>query len=152
MGETSCQVPNRLSATNAQIKKCIFQSFLLLWQHHYICSGKCVANTPLSDIIKFMSNKKLFADSTKNLACALDKKEPLTSKDDTAQGSFKKRKHDKGKRANVPYKRNKEFHSLKPDLECPIDGGHPQNKCFNNPQGKSYKPHNGHHPTSGGCG
>jgi hypothetical protein len=62
--------------TNKPIRKCIFQSFPLLWQQQYIHSGQRVANTPLSDIIEFMSNKKLFAD-TQNSACALDKKKPL---------------------------------------------------------------------------
>jgi hypothetical protein len=61
-----------------------------------------------------MSNKKLFTN-TQNLARALDKKKPFILKDDSAQGSFKKRKHNKEKRLNVPYKRNKEFHCLKPD-------------------------------------
>jgi hypothetical protein len=69
-----------------------------------IRSGQRVANTPLSNIIAFMSNEKLFAD-TQNSAHALDKKKPFLQKDDNRHGSFKKRKHDKGKKANVQYKK-----------------------------------------------
>jgi hypothetical protein len=58
--------------TDEQIKKCIFQSFPLVWQQQYIRSGQRVANTP-SDIVEFMSNEKLFADM-QNSACALNKK------------------------------------------------------------------------------
>jgi hypothetical protein len=59
--------------TSKQTKKYMLASFPLIWQQQYIRSGQCVANTPLSDIIEFMSNEKLFAD-TQNLARALDKK------------------------------------------------------------------------------
>jgi hypothetical protein len=46
-----------------QVKKCIFQSFPAKWQQLFIRSGQQVANTPLSDIMEFMSNEKSFADS-----------------------------------------------------------------------------------------
>jgi hypothetical protein len=65
-----------------QIKKCIFDSFPLLWQQLYIRSRQCVANTPLSDIIGFMSNEKLFWE--KNLACTLDRKKPFQTKDESS--------------------------------------------------------------------
>jgi hypothetical protein len=94
-----------------------------------------VANTPLLDIIEFMSYEKLFVDM-QNLACALHKKKPFQTKDNS---SFKKQKYDKGKKANIPYKKTKESPGLKPDSECPIHGEHPWNKCFDNPQGESYK-------------
>jgi hypothetical protein len=128
------KLPGTKSPLTEQIKKCIFQSFPLLWQQQCICSGQCFANTPLSHIIEFMSNKKLFADM-QNLAHTLDKKKPFNQKDDSSQGSFKKRKQ----RANVPHKRSKEWHGLRPDLECPIHGGHLWNKGFDNPQDDSYK-------------
>jgi hypothetical protein len=136
--------------TDEQVKKCIFHSFPLLWQQQYIRSGQRVANTSLSDIIEFMSNEKLFAD-TQNSARVLDKKKPFVAKDDS---TFKKRKYDKGKKTNVPYKKNKESPSLKPDSECPIHGGHPWNKCFDNPQGENFKPRNadGHRPNFAGRG
>jgi hypothetical protein len=63
-----------------------------------------------------MSNKKSFAN-TQNLACALNKKKPFQTKDNSSHVSFKKRKHAKGKRTNVPQKRNKDFQRLKPDLD-----------------------------------
>jgi hypothetical protein len=133
-----------------QIKKCIFHSFPLLWQQQYIHSGQCVANTPLSDIIEFMSNEKLFAD-TQSSACALDKKNHFQTKDNS---SFKKQKYDKDKKANVPYKKIKGLPGLKPDSECPIHGGHPWNKCFDNPQGEICKPRyaDGHQPNFAGRG
>jgi hypothetical protein len=139
--------------TSEQIKKCIFASFPLLWQQQYIRSGQRVANTPLSDIIEFMSNEKLFAD-TQNSARALDKKKPFQQKDDSGAGSFKKRKFEKGKNKNTPYKKVKETNGLKPDSECPIHGGHPWNKCFDNPQGENYKPRgaDGHRPGFAGRG
>ena len=51
--------------TDDQVKKCIFSSFPLTWQQQYIRSRQRVANTPLSDIIEFMSNEKIFADAQK---------------------------------------------------------------------------------------
>ena len=137
--------------TGEQIKKCIFTSFPLLWQQQYIRSGQRVANTPLSDIIEFMSNEKLFAD-TQNSARALEKKKP---KDDSGAGSFKKRKFEKGKTKSTPYKKVKETTGLKPDSECPIHGGHQWIKCFDNPQGENFKPRknaDGHRPGFAGRG
>ena len=76
-----------------QIKKCIFQSFPVLWQQQYIRSGQRVVNTPLSDIIEFMSNEKLFAD-TQHAIKNLDKKKPFHTKEDNS-GSHKKRRFEK---------------------------------------------------------
>jgi hypothetical protein len=118
--------------TSEQIKKCIFASFPLLWQQQYIRSGQRVSTTPLSDIIEFVSNKKLFAD-TLNASRSNDKKKHFHQKDDPGAGLFKKRKCESGKNKSTPYKKIKE--NPKPDAECPIHGGYPWSKCFDNPKG-----------------
>jgi hypothetical protein len=61
---TLAHYENKLTGTKPpltykHIKKYIFQSFPLLWQQQYIRSGQCVANTPLSDIVEFMSKHYL---------------------------------------------------------------------------------------------
>jgi hypothetical protein len=118
-----------------QIKKFIFQSFPALWQQQYIRSGQRVAGTPLADIIEFMSNEKLFAD-TQNAARMSDKKKPYQASEDTS----KNKRKTYGKKPYVPAKRSKEFHGIKPDTVCPIHGGHQWVKCFDNPNGDSFKP------------
>jgi hypothetical protein len=120
-----------------------------LWQQQFIRSGQHVATTTLLDICKFMSNEKLFADTHNS---ARDKKKPFMQKEESTHGTFKKRKHDKGKKVNTQYKKNKESTALKAESECPIHGGHPWIKCFDNPQGNNYKPcgADGHRPNSGG--
>jgi hypothetical protein len=94
--------------TDEQVKKHIILFFSLLWQQQFILSGQHVATTTLSDISEFMSKEKLFAD-LQNSVHAHDKKKPFQQKDDLPQGSFKKRKHNKGKKLNLPFKKNKEF-------------------------------------------
>ena len=132
--------------TNKQIKKCIFSSFPLTWQQQFIRSGQRVAVASLSDIIEFMSNEKIFADAQN---ANKDKKKPFSTKDN----SFKKRKAN-GKTKFDSNKRAKEAHGdTKPNAECPIHGGHPWIKCFNNPSGDNYKPpRDGHRPPIGGRG
>ena len=137
--------------TEDQIKKCIFQSFPPKWQQQFIRSGQRAATTALSDIVEFMSNEKSFADTQESTRAVSEKKKPFPTKDSRGD-SFKKRKYANEKRANAPYKRNKENDGLKPDSECPIHGGHPWNKCFDNPNGDSFKPRgpDGRRPTTGG--
>jgi hypothetical protein len=140
--------------TDEQVKKQIFHSFPLLWQQQFIRSGQHVANTTLSDICEFMSNEKLFAD-TQTLVRDT-KKKPFPKEENPNGGTFKKRKYEKGsKKGNSSYKKHKEFTGPpKPESECPIHGGHPWLKCFDNPQGENYKPRgaDGHRPNSGGRG
>jgi hypothetical protein len=141
--------------TDDQVKKCIFQSYPLTWQQQYIRSGQRQATASLSDIVEFMSNEKLFADTQSNARNA-DKKKPFQTKEDS--GSYKKRKFSSGKRVHNSTKKSKDSNiphgSLKPDSECPIHGGHQWSKCFDNPNGDSFKPRgpDGRRPFVGGRG
>jgi hypothetical protein len=144
--------------TDDQVKKIIFQSYPLLWQQQYVRSGQRVSNSTLSEIVEFMSNEKLFAD-TQNATRAFEKKKPFQTNKEDSGGSFKKRKYSSGKKPYVHNKKPKEYHgtpggSLKPDSECPIHGGHPWMKCFDNPNGDSFKPRgpDGKRPFIGGRG
>jgi hypothetical protein len=130
---------NEPPLTDEQVKKCIFNSFPLSWQQQFIRSGQRIATTSLSDIIEFMSNEKIFAD-TQHTTRNLDNKKKSFSNKESSGDSFKKRKsHGKSKFSSKRVK-DSNVASLKPDTECPIHGGHPWVKCFDNPQGESYKP------------
>jgi hypothetical protein len=127
---------NEPELTDEQIKKCIFSSFPLTWQQQYIRSGQRVAATPLSDIIEFMSNEKIFADAQNSNK---EKNKPFSTKE-----TYDKKRKANGKQKFGNHKRTKESHGeTKPDSECPIHGGHPWSKCFNNPSGDNYKPRDG---------
>jgi hypothetical protein len=65
---TLARYGNRLPGTDPQltelqVKKCIFHSFPQSWQQQFVQMGQHVAMTQLSDILKFMSNEKSFADA-----------------------------------------------------------------------------------------
>jgi hypothetical protein len=144
---------NEPALTEEQVKKCIFQSYPTKWQQQFIRSGQRVATSTLSDIVEFMNNEKIFADSqdtTKNG----DKKKPSNSFKDSHSDQSKKRKAYMDKRASHAHKKGKITEGLKPDSECPIHGGHPWNKCFDNPTGENYKPRgsDGRRPSPGGRG
>jgi len=133
--------------TDDQVKKCIFSSFPLTWQQQYIRSGQRVANTSLSDIIEFMSNEKIFADAQNSNK----EKKPFSTKDKNGD-SYKKRLAN-GKQKFGSAKRTKTSHGeAKPDSECPIHGGHPWSKCYQNPSGDNFKPRDGNRPPTGGRG
>ncbi len=140
---TPCSYGNKLPRkehplTDKQIKKCIFTSFSLPWQHQYIQSGQQVASTPLSNIIKFMSNKKIFADAQNTAINANNKNESFSNKD--CFGDFPKKRKGTGKQKYLPkHSKDSNSPSIKPDTECPIHGGHPWVKCFDNPHGNSFK-------------
>jgi hypothetical protein len=143
---------NEPALNDDQVKKCIFQSFPAKWQQQFIRSGQRVANTPLSDIVEFMSNEKSFADS-QDTTRAIDKKKAFNEKQDSRGDSYKKRKASNGKNGNL-HKKGPRKDELKPDSECPIHGGHTWNKCFDNSKGENYKPRgtDGRRPFSGGRG
>jgi hypothetical protein len=124
--------------TDEQVKKCIFTSFPLAWQQQFIRSGQRVATTALADIIEFMSNEKIFADShhlTKND----NQKKPFSHKDSLGDPNKKRKGNGKSKSFTKRVKATNHV-SLGPDSECPIHGGHIWNKCFDNPNGDSFKP------------
>jgi hypothetical protein len=99
----------------------------------------------LSDIIKFMSNKKIFANA-QNLN--KDKKKHFSTKD-----HYDKKRRTNGKHKFGNHKCIKEAHGeTKPDSECPIHQGHLWIKCYNNPNGDTYKPRDGNRPPNGGRG
>ncbi len=88
-----------------------------------------------------MSNEKIFADAQNSNK---EKKKPFSTKE-----PYDKKRKANGKQKFGNHKRTKESHSeTKPDSACPIHGGHPWSKCFNNPSGDNYKPRDG----SGGRG
>jgi hypothetical protein len=136
-----------------QVKKCIFQSYPTKWQQQFIRSGQRVATSTLSDIVEFMNNEKIFADS-QDTSKTTDKKKASNSFKDSRSDSSKKRKTYNEKRAAHANKKGKITEGLKPDSECPIHGGHPWVKCFDNPTGENYKPRgsDGRRPSPGGRG
>jgi hypothetical protein len=119
------------------VKKSIFQSFPPNWQQQFICSGQQVANTPLSDILKFMSNEKSFTDS-QDPTQTVDKKKAFNRNKDSHGDSYKKRKASNGKNGNA-HKKGQIKDRLKTNSECPIHGGQTWNTCFDNSNGKNYK-------------
>jgi hypothetical protein len=143
---------NDPALTDEQVKKCIFQSFPAKWQQQFIRSGQRVANTPLSDIVEFMSNEKSFADSQDTTRNA-EKKKTFSTTKESRWDSSKKRKASNGKGKSA-LKQGKTHEGLKPDSECPIHGGHAWSKCFDNPNGESFKPRgsDGRRPFTGGRG
>jgi hypothetical protein len=124
--------------TEQQIKKCIFHSFPLKWQQQFIRSGQQVATTILSDIIEFMSNEKSFADAQDSTKPPDKKKAP--GKDTNGDNGFKKRKQPFSK--HTPQKKRNGNRTPSNEDECPIHGGHPWSKCFDNPNGTNFKPRN----------
>lgn len=125
--------------TEDQIKNCIFHSFPAKWQQQFIRSQLNVRNTPLSQIIEFMANEKSFADAQDPSRNLDKKKTPNKDEGSKPTGSFKKRKS--SLKSNTPYKKQRQnFHPPSSDDECPIHGGHRWSKCFDNPNGDSYKP------------
>jgi hypothetical protein len=140
--------------TEDQIKKTIFHSFPPKWQQQFVRSGQHLATTLLTDIIEFMSNEKSFADAQDPARTKDKKKAPVATK----SLSFKKRKSSNSRNSFTPQKkRNTESRgALSNDDECPIHGGHCWQKCFDNPNGDSYKPRGAGGRRSGtggrGCG
>jgi hypothetical protein len=126
--------------TEDQIKNCIFHSFPPKWQQQFIRSGQRVANTPLSEIIEFMSNEKSFADA-QDPSRNQDKSKKTPSKEEGSKSSssFKKRKTSYKSTPQKKYNKGN-FQAPTSDDECPIHGGHRWSKCFDNPNGESYKP------------
>jgi hypothetical protein len=92
--------------------------------------------TPLPDIIKFMSNKKSFADA-QDLTKPSDKKK-TPSKDNNGDNGFKKRKQ--LFKNGTPQKKLNDNRTPGSEDECPIHGGHTWSKCFDNPNGNNFKP------------
>jgi hypothetical protein len=125
--------------TEEQIKKCIFTSFPLAWQQQFIRSGQRVALRALSDIIEFMSNKKIFADSHHAVKNLDNKKNTFSNKE--ADGEHHKKRKGNGKpQYHVKRVKSTNHASLGPESECPIHGGHAWIKCFDNPNGTNFKP------------
>jgi hypothetical protein len=129
---------NEPPLTEQQIKKCIFHSFPSKWQQQFIRSGQQVSMTILLDIIEFMSNENIFADAQDSTKPPDKKKAP--GKDANRDNSFKKRKQPFSK--NTPQKKRNGNRTPSNEDECPIHGGHPWSKCFDNPSGNNFKPRN----------
>ena len=125
--------------TDDRVKNCIFHSFPPKWQQQFIRSGQKVAVTPLSKIIEFMSNEKSFADAqdpTRNT----DKKKNHNKEDGPKNPSSLKKRNFSSKFGTPQKKQCQGFNPPTSDDEYPFHGGHRWSKCFDNPNGDSYKP------------
>jgi hypothetical protein len=94
---------------------------------------------PVLDIIEVVSNEMSFADAQEYM-CTSGKKKTPSKENNGETVSFKKIKQPN--KPKTPQKKLTagNFHPPINDDECPIHGGHVWSKCFDNPNGKNYKP------------